>query len=58
MSDKEDSLVEKLKRLRPDLFDEDGELQPARVRALLLEATGGKKFLTKADVIALGRPKK
>ena len=52
-----DQIIERLKReLRikhPDFFDAEGRLIERKLTTKLLERTGGKRFLTREDVIRL-----
>ena len=46
-------LENELRRRHPDFFDDDGKLRTEYINQKLLERTGGKRFLTREDVIKL-----
>jgi hypothetical protein len=46
-------LEAELRRKHPDFFDADGQLRTEYVNSKLLERTGGKRTLTREDVIRL-----
>lgn len=55
LEDVADRLEADLRRRRPDLFDSAGRLCPDRYAREVLKLTGGKRWLTREEVLGLGR---